>query len=89
VRVPLFPHGPTVDVPLNTVVRVETHITLPAAILMPVDTRVALPAGLAIAMAADRAINQNFPLDVGRPDSPVKPALEPAIQQWREARGTG
>jgi len=87
VRVPLFPHGPTVDVPLNTVVRVETHITLPAAILIPVDTHVALPAGLAIPMAADMAIDQNFPIDVCRPESPVKPAIEMAIQQLREARG--
>jgi hypothetical protein len=87
VRVPLFQHGPTVDVPLNTVVRVETQITLPAAILIPVDTHVSLPAGLAISMAADMAINQNFPIDVCRPDSPVKPALEMAIQQLREARG--
>ena len=87
VRVPLFQHGPTVDVPLNTVVRVETQITLPAAILIPVDTHVALPAGLAISMATDMAINQNFPIDVCRPDSPVKPAIETAIQQLREARG--
>jgi len=87
VQVPLFPHGPKVDVPINTVVRVETQITLPAAILIPVDTRVALPAGLAISMAADMAINQNFPIDVCRPDSPVKPAIETAIQQLREARG--
>jgi len=85
--VPLVPHGPTVDVPLNTVVRVDTHITLPAGILLPVDTRVSLPAGLAIPMAADMAIDQNFPIDVCRPDSPVKQAIETAIQQLREARG--
>ena len=87
VRVPLFQHGPTVDVPINTIVRVETQITLPAPILIPVDTHVSLPAGLAISMAADMAINQNFPIDVCRPDSPVKPAIETAIQQLREARG--
>ena len=87
VQVPLVPHGPTVDVPLNTVVRVDIHITLPAGILLPVDTRVSLPAGLAIPMAADMAIDQNFPIDVCRPDSPVKQAIETAIQQLREARG--
>jgi hypothetical protein len=38
-------------------------------------------------MAADMAINQNFPIDVCRPDSPVKPAIETAIQQLRAARG--
>ena len=89
VRVPLFQHGPTVDVPINTVVRVETQLTLPAGILMPVDTRVSLPAGLAMPMAADLAIDQNFPIDVCRPESPVQHALETAIQQLREARGKG
>jgi hypothetical protein len=87
VRVPLFQHGPTVDVPINTVVRVETQLTLPAGILIPVGTRVSLPAGLVIPMAADMAIDQNFPIDVCRPDSPVKHAIETAIQQLREARG--
>ena len=42
---------------------------------------------LAIPMAADMAIDQNFPIDVCRPDSPVKHAIETAIQQLREARG--
>ena len=87
VRVPLFQHGPAVDVPINTVVPVETQIPLPEGLSIPVDTHVSLPAGLAIPIAADMTLDQHFPLDVCRPESPVKQALETAIQQLREARG--
>jgi hypothetical protein len=87
VRVPLFPHGPAVDVPINTVVPVETQITLPEGIPIPIDTRVSLPAGLALPIAADIAIDQHVPIEVCRPESPVKQAIETAIQQLREVRG--
>lgn len=88
VRVPLFPHGPAVQVPINTVVPVETHISLPAGLLIPVDTHLALPAGLAIRIAADVVLEQPVlvPIEVCRPGSPVQHVLEKAIQQVREAR---
>ena len=86
VRVPLFPHGPTVDVPPATVVRVETQITLPAAILIPVDTYLCQPAWPSPWRLTWRS-TRIFPM-MCRPDSPVKPAIETAIQQLREARGT-
>ena len=90
VRVPLFPHGPAVNVPINTTVPVETQISLPAGLLIPVDTHISLPAGLAIRIAADIVLDQPFPvpIDVCRPESPVKQVLEKAIQQVREARDT-
>ena len=90
VRVPVFPHGPAVNVPINTTVPVETQISLPAGLLIPVDTHISLPAGLAIRIAADIVLAQPFPvpIDVCRPESPVKQVLEKAIQQVREARDT-
>jgi hypothetical protein len=88
VRVPLFPHGPAVDLPINTVVPIETHITLPERLPIPVDTRVALPAGLVLPIVADLAIDQHVPIEVCRPESPVKHAIETAIQQLRAVRGT-
>jgi hypothetical protein len=88
VRVPLFPHGPAVHVPINTAVPVETQISLPAGLLIPVDTHLALPAGLAIRIAADIVLEQPLPvpLEVCRPESPVQHVLAQAIQQVREAR---
>jgi hypothetical protein len=53
------------------------------------DGSFAVDGRMTLDVAADMAINQNFPIDVCRPDSPVKPAIETAIQQLREARGKG
>ena len=90
VRVPLFPQGPAVNVPINTAVPVETQISLPAGLLIPVDTHLSLPAGLAIRLAANIVLAQPVPvpIEVCRPESPVKQVLEKAIQQVREARDT-
>jgi hypothetical protein len=90
VRVPLFPHGPAVNVPINTTVPVETQISLPAGLIIPVDTHIALPAGLAIRIAADIVLAQpvSVPIEVCRPESPMKQVLEKAIQQVREVRDT-
>jgi hypothetical protein len=88
VRVPLFPHGPAVNVPLNTTVPVETQISLPAGLLIPVDTHLALPAGLTIRLAVDIGLDQPVPVpfEVCRPESLVQQVLAKAIQQVREAR---
>ena len=88
VRVPVFPHGPAVHVPINTVVPIETQIPLPAGLLIPVDTQLALPAGLAIRIAADLVPDQPVlvPIEMCRPESLGQHVLAKAIQQVREAR---
>ena len=74
VRVPIpgLPNARPIEVPVNTVVPVDTQVPVPGGMKIPIDTSV--------------PISQEMPIDLCTPGSPVTGILAQAIRQLQDIR---